>query len=137
MDRKSAFFLSSAAVVGLLVSVLQGCNLQDIVKVDVPDDVQVALGFDARVPLGQAPVVKLQWIEYVERNTKELDREIGEGEDRFQVLSSLADTGIGLASAEASNIPGGGILVAALAGLGGLFIRKPGDRKRIQALEAS
>ena len=79
----------------------------------------------------------MRWVEFVERQTEELDREIGDSVERYDFLASLADTGLGVLGQEASHIPGGGLLVAALGGLGGLFLRKPGDGKKLRALEAS
>ena len=139
MDRKARIYLSGAVAAGLLVSVLQGCSLDEWVKVDVPEPVRVALNVPEgeAVSVGSAQVVRMRWAEFVERQTDELDREIGDSVERYEFLASLADTGLGVLGQEASHIPGGGLLVAALGGLGGLFLRKPGDGKKLRALEVS
>ena len=139
MDRKATICISGAVAVGLLVSVLQGCSLDEWVKVDVPEPVRVALNVPEgeAVSVGSAQVVRIRWAEFVERQTEELDQEIGDSVERYEFLASLADTGLGVLGQEASHIPGGGLLVAALGGLGGLFLRKPGDGKKLRALEAS
>jgi len=139
MDRKATICLSGAVAAGLLVSVLQGCSLDEWVKVDVPEPVRVALNVPEgeAVSVGSSQVVRMRWAEFVERQTEELDQEIGDSVERYDFLASLADTGLGVLGQEASHIPGGGLLVAALGGLGGLFLRKPGDGKKLRALEAS
>ena len=139
MDRKALICISGAVAAGLLVSVLQGCSLDEWVKVDVPEPVRVALNVPEgeAVSVGSAQVVRMRWAEFVERQTEELDQEIGDSVERYEFLASLADTGLGVLGQEASHIPGGGLLVAALGGLGGLFLRKPGDGKKLRALEAS
>ena len=139
MDRKATICISGAVAVGLLVSVLQGCSLDEWVKVDVPEPVRVALNVPEgeAVSVGSAQVVRMRWAEFVERQTEELDQEIGDSVERYEFLASLADTGLGVLGQEASHIPGGGLLVAALGGLGGLFLRKPGDGKKLRALGAA
>jgi hypothetical protein len=46
------------------------------------------------------------------------------------VLRSLSETGLQLGQDAASTLPGGALISAALAGLGGLFLRRPGDANR-------
>ena len=47
-----------------------------------------------------------------------------------KIPAFVTDTGLNALSEEVGNFPGGALLVGALGGLGGLFINKPGTRKR-------
>jgi hypothetical protein len=46
------------------------------------------------------------------------------------VRRSLSETGLKISQDAASTLPGGAVISAALAGLGGLFLRRPGDANR-------
>lgn len=74
------------------------------------------------------------------REMERFDAEIARGEQVADVLGSLLNLGISTATdaAGASGlglIPGGSLLITAIAGLGGIMVSKPGTSKRLKEAE--
>ena len=110
---------------------VQGCDLQKMVKLDVPKDVSFALGTDEQSTLADAPVLWEDWTVYVEKNSKRLSSSIEEAESRYSLISSITEMGIGIASDQASALPGGTFIVSGLSLMAGLFMKRPGDDKLV------
>ena len=117
----------------LFVSIANVCQLEDIVRFDTPADVQEAIKVEASVPMSQADMVWEEWQAYVKRNTDRLQLEIVNGRERAAMLLSFVDMGVQAASGPLSTLPGGAFLVGGLSLLTGLFLKRPGDKKREQA----
>lgn len=132
MDNRAKLFLILALVAGLAVTVLQACNLQEFVKLDAPATVRGAVGIpeEERLTVADSDRIWSLWQEWVAQNSYLLSQEIDASRERYDVVASLASTGLDLVSAQAATIPGGGFLVGGLAALGGLFLKDPRSRKR-------
>lgn len=118
-------------VAAIVMVVLTGCQLSDYVKVDVPLKVQQFTGLPSSVPLTHAE-------EYYEDSAtamltamERFRENIDEANWLFTFLTTSIQTGITAAEPAATTLPGGALILTALAGLGGIFIRKPGDTKKI------
>jgi hypothetical protein len=133
MNSKAWFFLGLAAVVAGCVSLLQGCDLATLVRIDVPEPVQEAIGVPGSVSYAEAESAWNEWKLFVQINSDRMASQIEAGRERFELLQSVANTGLEALSENASLFPGGGLLVGVLGGVGGLFIRRPGDKKKAQA----
>ena len=173
--------LAFALVVGVTLFLAQGCSIDDLVKADMPREVQAKLGVPPKVPLSQARELISEYNLKIEREAKDrageitafqrrAARELEQLSESLQAeadtkaadleefkrtservgaalaarvqhagevagfLESLVNTGLGAAQASGLGaLPGGGIALAALTGLGGLLIRKPGTQKEIDA----
>jgi len=132
-NRGLAYSAAALALVTLVISVASGCQLEDLVQFDTPRDVQSAIDVEETVPVSQADIVWEEWQAYVQRNTSRLQIEIEGGRERAAVLLSFVDMGIAAASGPISTLPGGAFMVGGLSLLTGLFIKRPGDKKREQA----
>lgn len=130
MDRKPLILFSLAVVAALSFTALQGCDLEDLVQVKLEPEVQEALDEPARVSLSESRVVWQRWQDYVERTTTTLSMEISDADRRYNVLLSLVSTSFDALSDHSSTLPGGLLITSALSGLGGLFLNKPGAKKR-------
>lgn len=132
MDKRFYLFGGLALVAGLTVSALQGCDLKSLVSVHVPPGARAALNIpaDQEITYAEAGAVFGQWQQFVERETADLSESIEGAQERYALLQSVADTGLNALSDEVSSFPGGALLVGALGGLGGLFLNKPGTRKK-------
>jgi|TARA_R100000084_G_scaffold109282_1_gene75405 hypothetical protein len=128
--------ITLAAVVLLLASSLAGCNLQDIVSVKVPEGVQAAIKTNGKVPLSEADDRWAEWVAWVDRQSGEFSSQIDKGRETAAVITALTNTGIQFGTEASSSLPGGALIGSGLALLGGLFIRKPGDKKAIKRAEA-
>lgn len=128
-----------AAVAVLLVSVAAaGCQVSDLITVDVPTDVKDAVGVDGRVSLTQVPDIWDDWQDYVKRNTERLERSTERSYELLGFINSATDIAIGAAEGAASSFPGGALLVGLLGGAAGLYMKKPGtDRVIAKEKEAS
>ncbi len=108
---------------------MQGCSLGDMIRHDVPKDMQEFNDGEGKVSLNDAPFVMEDYTSNVERNL----RQFAEANERaallFDFLNSVAT--IGLEELGNSPIPGATILSGLLLGLGGLMTRKPGTATEI------
>ncbi len=131
-NRTAALIFSGLMTFLLVTSVLQACQLQDIIKFDVPPAVAEAVETEEKVPVSQSEAVWEDWQTWVDRQSDRLAKSIGDSQERLAVIESLTEMGLRLGQDAASTVPGGAFISAALAGLGGLFLRRPGDKKREQ-----
>lgn len=131
MNIKAWFFLGLAVVVAGVLAMLQGCDLATLVRVKVPEPVQEAIGVPESVSYANAEAAWNEWKLYVQINSDRLAAEIDAGRERFELLQTVANTGLEALTENAALVPGGGVLVGVLGGLGGLFIRRPGDKKKM------
>ena len=119
-----------------IVSAMQGCNLASTVKVDVPQYVKTAIAetpedIDREYSLAEIDGVVYQWNHYIEINTERLQVAIDDANERYAFLSIMANIGLDAVSAEASNIPGGALLLSGLSLISGLFLKRPGEDARV------
>lgn len=121
-------------VIAGLVAAVTACNgftYADYAKVDVPVGIQEETGEQPRVPLSKAPFVRQRYVDNVKTNLAEFDQEIKDAQLFADFVGSLLNTGLTLAEGPLQGIPMGGVIFAALGGLAGLFVRKPGTQKEI------
>lgn len=129
-NRTGTVLLLGALCFVLLGSALSACSLEDLVRVRVPEDVAEAIDSPTSIPVSQSGDAWDDWQAWVERESERFAREIDRGQEIAGVIRSLTETGLRLGQDAASTLPGGAIISAGLAGLGGLFLRRPGDAKR-------
>ena len=133
-NRKASTMIVASICVLLLASALSACQVEDLVKVDVPDDVATAIDSKPRISVSDSAAAWEDWQAYVERESRRFADEIDRGQEIAGVIRSLTETGIGIGQDAASTLPGGAILGSGLALLGGLFLKRPGDKRR-EAIE--
>jgi hypothetical protein len=138
-DNRMAVSLFVASMTVLFISLAAaGCQVSDLITVDVPTDVKEAVGVDGRVSLTQIPDVWDDWQDYVEKNTKRLESSTERSYELLGFINSATDVAIGAAEGAASSFPGGALLVGLLSGAAGLYMKKPGtDRAIAKEKEAS
>lgn len=131
--------LGVGAVLALLVSLTaSGCQVSDLITVDVPEDVKEAVGVEGKVTLTDVPDVWDDWQDYVRKNTDRLESETERAYELLGFINSATDLAITAAGNAAPAFPGGAILVGLLTGAAGLYMKKPGtDREIAKAKEAS
>lgn len=124
-----------ACVVGVLLtaSACSGNRATDFIQYRNPPQVQQALGVPAKQTLTQAPMTIEQWELYVEQGTRELFANVEQADALFDFLRGLVTGGIEQLEDEISMaFPLGGTIVAGLGVLGGLFLKRPGEEKRVR-----
>ncbi|MAJ59864.1 MAG: hypothetical protein CBC48_07810 [bacterium TMED88] len=131
MDRKPLIFFALSVVSALVFTTLQGCDLQDLITLDVPQDVRAAVDEPERVSLSDSAIIWERWQEYVEKNTDRLAVQIQDAERRYTTIRALFDTSLEALGDHASTLPGGLLITSALSGLGGLFLNKPGAKRKM------
>lgn len=130
MDRKPLVFLTLAVVAGLSFTTLEGCDLQEVVRIDPPKPVEDVLGLEGRQSLADAGVIWERWEDFVRVTTAELESTISRGQERYDVIRGLFSTSLEALGEHSSAFPGGLLITSALSGLGGLFLNKPGAKVR-------
>mgnify|MGYP003134194241 CR=1 FL=1 len=110
-----------------------GCAVDEWIKVPVSSRIQKATGEGNQVTLKRAPEVFERYLEVTSKEARLLYEDIQDAQWAAGVWGSLAEMGIELGGQSASAaFPGLGLAIPALTALGGsLFIRKPGDAKRM------
>ena len=110
-------------------AVLQACQLQDIIKFDVPPAVADAVETEPKVPVSQSERVWEDWVAWVD------SRATGSSSRSARVRRGwrgrVADEhGDPAGPRRSEHPPGGALISTGLALMGGLFLKRPGDRKR-------
>lgn len=114
-----------------LFSFMSGCSLADLIKVQVPSEMQRATGVGPLIPLSEANAVYERW-EFVTRQASEQFIENAQEADQvFGFVSSLGSDLLEIAGPASATIPGGALLFGALTGAVGIFTKKPGTDKLI------
>ncbi len=130
-NRWAVSMAISALLVAVVGVVAAGCQLSDIVSVDVPSDIRKSVGVEGRVSLSEAEDVWSDWQSFVKRNTEKFDRETQESYELLGFISTATDIAITSANSATPAFPGGAMLVGLLSGAAGLFLKKPGTDKVI------
>ena len=129
-NPKAATLIVCALGFLLLSTTLSACSIEDLVKVDVPNDVAAAIGSPESVPVSESSDTWDEWVAWVERASDRFAREIEDSNRVAGVIRSLTETGLGLGQDAASTLPGGALISSGLALAGGLCLRRPGDDKK-------
>lgn len=122
-------------VLGTLLA-LQGCNLADTIKVDVPQYVKTAIAdqpedLERQYTYADADYVIERWQTFVHSNNERLLQSVEDAQERYELLRSLTDLGYGALQQEVSSLPGGALLVSALSLVTGIFMKRPGEDSRV------
>lgn len=137
-NRWTVSCLVACAAVFLISVTAAGCQVSDLIKVDVPDDVKSAVDVEGDVTLSQIPDVWDDWQGFVKKNTMRLEAETEQAYELLGFINSATDIAITAAGNAAPAFPGGAILIGLLSGAAGLFMKKPGtDRAIAKEKEAS
>ena len=123
----SAF--AGAIAVLMFCLAASGCQVSDLIKVNVPSEVKEAVGVEGDVTLTDAPVVWEDWNQYVKKNTDRFESETKKSYELLGFINTATDIAISSAEAAAPAFPGGAIVFGLLAGTAGLFMKKPGTDK--------
>lgn len=129
-NPRAAWLIVAAISALAITSILSACQVQDLVRVDVPAGVQEAIEVEPRISLAESGPAWEEWAAWVERNSARFSDEIDAGEETAGLIASLTATGLSLGQDAASTLPGGALISTGLALMGGLFLKRPGDKRR-------
>ena len=134
LENKVGMILLGIAILIILCSLLlMGCHLNDVVKVQVPPAIQKLTNIpETSVSLSQAPYIRRRYITEVSIVVDQFDQDIEEARAFRDLLASLLNTGLSFGNHAAASTPLGAIAFTILGGLGGLFLDKPGSKKKGQ-----
>ena len=132
-NPRAAWLIVAAITALAITSILSACQIQDIVRVDVPAGIQQALEVEPRISVAESGPVWDEWTAWVDRNSSRFSDEIDEGQATAGLIASLTSTGIALGQDAASTLPGGAFISTGLALMGGLFLKRPGDKAKERA----
>jgi len=132
-NPRAAWLIVAAISALAITSILSACQIQDFVQVDVPAGIQEAIELEPRISVSESGAAWDEWVAWVDRNSTRFSDEIDEGQERAGLIASLTQTGIALGQDAASTLPGGALISTALALMGGLFLKRPGDKAKERA----
>lgn len=132
-NPRAAWLIVAAISALAITSILSACQIQDLVRVDVPDGVQKAIEVEPRISVSDSGAAWEEWVAWVDRNSSRFSDEIDRGQETAGLIASLTQTGIALGQDAASTLPGGALISTGLALMGGLFLKRPGDKAKERA----
>lgn len=136
MNARIATMIAITMTVITALFMAQGCDLRSMTKLEVPPDIKglIAQGpedVDREYTLAEVDFVVTEWRSYVDRNNGYILAAVKDAEERYALAGSLIDLGVGIGTEAASTLPGGAIIVSGLTLLTGLFMKRPGEDKRV------
>ena len=121
--NKTGLSILGFVVAGFILAAgLNGCKITDLVKVQVPIEVQRAINAPPKVTLTNAPDLLIDYARGGEKFVKEIAR----GYAWVGFLAAASTTSIELGK---SVVPGGAIGLSALSLIAGVFIKGPGTAR--------
>tara|TARA_Y100001937_G_scaffold88533_1_gene119725 strand:- start:105 stop:632 length:528 start_codon:yes stop_codon:yes gene_type:complete len=132
-NPRAAWLIVAAITALAITSILSACQIQDIVRVDVPAGIQQAIDLEPRISVSDSGAAWEEWVAWVDRNSSRFSDEIDRGQATAGLIASLTDTGLALGKDAASTLPGGAFISTGLALMGGLFLKRPGDKAKERA----
>lgn len=129
---KGVATFGSVFVLLIALGYAAGCSLGDVIKVRVPPNIAEVTGSPQLAPLNDAPSIRAKYVAFQAADLERFDEEVADKTFLFDLVSAGLNTGIGVGQGYLSTLPGGGIAAALLGGLGGLFISKPGEKKKLR-----
>lgn len=140
-NRVAASLVILTIVVALALATLSGCDLRKMVELDVPPAVAQSIDPAGALPgpgvepkdytLADADRIVEDWRRFVDTATRQLEASIDAANERHAVLASVVDLGVATVNEIAPTLPGGAFLVGGLSLLTGLFLKRPGEDKRV------
>ena len=127
----AGLFLVSVGAAFLTFAVFgSGCTLDQLIKVPVPQDVRAVTGSAQTVTLAEAPTVLAKYDAAHDASRQKFASSIEDATWLYGMGEMLVNLGVDAGGTALAGVPGGAIGVAILTGLGGLFLNKPGAKKR-------
>jgi hypothetical protein len=120
---KAYIAFAATLIIGLMTA--QGCDLRQLVRVDVPEPILNPLDIEGPITLDEAERVWADWTYYVESNTERFREAHDDAEQRYAFVHSLVSIGWNAAGEAASGFPFGALAFGALTGGIGLFLPQP------------
>jgi len=112
-----------------LTIAVSGCQMGDIVKVDVPLSVRAVVPSAPRVSYNQGVELFDDWQAQVKRTGNNFQLELEKKAELVSLLSSFTSNSITAGIPVLQSIPGGGFLATGLLALGAWFTKSPGTSK--------
>lgn len=136
MNARIATMIALTLTVSAALLMAQGCDLRSMTSLEVPPDIKGTIAnapedVDREYTLADVDFVVTEWRSYVDRNNGYLLAAVKDAEERYALAEGLINLGVGIGSDAASTLPGGAIIVSGLTLLTGLFMKRPGEDKRV------
>lgn len=136
MNQKALIMAVTTLGIAVGLVVAQGCDLRSMTNLKVPPDVKATIAqgpedVDREYSLAEIDFVVTEWRSYVDRNNGYLLAAVKDAEERYALAEGLINLGIGIGSDAASTLPGGALIVSGLTLMTGLFMKRPGEDKRV------
>ncbi len=125
MSNTAKAYIVFAASIIIVLLAAQGCDLRQLVRVDVPDPVLNPLDLEGPITLDEADRVWADWTYYVESNTERFRQALEDAENRYAFMHSFVSLGMNAAGEAASGFPFGALAFGSLTGGIGLFLPQP------------
>ena len=124
--------LVAAAAIVIVTLAMGGCNVYDLVQMTVPEDVRSVTGVGPKIAVSEGQMIRDQYVQRTTDNLELFDQAYSDAMFWGDLLAAGANLGIEFGQGYLATLPGGAIGVGLLGALGGLFISKPGEKKKAQ-----
>lgn len=138
-NKSVVYFIILFLVLFVTLGLMQGCDLEKLIKVDAPPAVLAVVDLpEGEMTLAEADLVWKQWQAYVEFNSEAFQKAVQDAENRYAFISSMFNTGLGIGQGVLGEFPGGALILSLLTGGAGLMMKRPKEDTRVaQEKEAS
>lgn len=130
MTKGRAIVIVLAIVMAGLIAGATGCDLGDVIQARTPRGVQAATGLPESLSLNEAEKEFRLWYERVRQEGLEWRESIAQGREAQALVSQFLMTQLDSVGPTLAGVPVLGPALPLVAGLAGLFVRRPGDRPR-------
>lgn len=127
MNKTTTIYIASLLILSATLAACAGMNVGDFVQVKTPHAIQQQTGLPARLTLNEAEAEYRAWYQDVQREGAAWKASIGQGSEVASLLNQLTLQALNDVGPSLAGVPVLGPILPVLMGIGGLFLRRPGD----------
>jgi hypothetical protein len=132
MNKALPVYVAGFLLLGVGLSALAGCDIHDVIHARTPNSIQKTEGLPARLSVNESRAEYLKWLQSVQTDAATWRGSIENAEAVAGLLSNLTLSALDEAGPAILGLPMGGALLPVVAGLAGLFLKRPGDKTAAQ-----
>ncbi len=127
-----AAYVAGLILLGVGLAALAGCDIHDVIHAKTPNAIQKTEGLPGRLSVNESRAEYEKWLQGVQTDAATWRGSIENAEAVAGLLSNLTLSALDEAGPAILGLPMGGALLPVVAGLAGLFLKRPGDKSAAQ-----
>lgn len=132
MNSKYLIYVFAFLLAGIAIASVSGCDLYDVVQAKTPPGVQKTEGLPGKLSINDSRSEYEKWLNATQTDAATWRSNIESAEEIAGLFSNLTLSALDEAGPMIAGIPMGGALLPVIAGLVGVFLKRPGDVTQAQ-----